>query len=256
MKKGIPEIETRIEKIRRVELDTVKPWFRPGMRVLEIGGGNGFQAKLLSSWGCQVDSLDVQNRPNWPVTYFEVKTYDGVNIPFSAQSFDMIFSSNVLEHVLPDNLQALLQETRRVMKPRTAISIHILPTPSWRFWNNLAHYPYLVKYLSGYGKTAMMPTIPTRDQALKENTIFSLVQRAILPRPHGEYPSALSELYFFSQRRWVREFGEAGLACESTMNTNIFYTGYGLSRKLHLPTRCWLSRILGNSTRGYILRAT
>ena len=249
-------METQLEKIRRVELAAVKAWFQPNLRVLEIGGGNGFQAKLISSWGCTVESLDVQNRPKWPVVHFDVKNYDGVNIPFPSQSFDVVFSSNVLEHVPPNDLPLLLQEIHRVMIKPTAVTIHILPTTAWRFWNNFAHYPYLAKYIAGRGKTAMMPTIPTRDQALRQHGLSSLIRRAILPGPHGEYSSALSELYFYSQKRWVHEFREANFECEKTVGTNIFYTGYGLMGDLSFSARTRLSRILGNSTRGYILRVS
>lgn len=245
--------ETRIEKLRQLELDSVKSWFAPSQRVLEIGGGNGYQAKLISSWGCDIVSIDIPERPHWPVTYFDVQNYDGVNIPFPDNSFDLVFSSNVLEHVPRQNLPKLLQEMRRVMRQPNALALQILPSAAWRFWNNFAHYLYLVKYVSGYGKSAMMPTIPSRDEALKKYSLPYLMKQALIPSPHGEYPNALSELYFFSQRRWVKEFSQAGFNTQQVISTEVFYTGYGLAQDVSVENRRWLSQFLGTSTYAYLL---
>ena len=246
--------ETRLEKLRRMELDRVKTLFKPKMRVLEIGGGNGFQAHLISSWGCEVTSIDVSERPIWPVNYFKVQDYDGVNLPFPEDSFDLVFSSNVLEHVPVKNLPLLLQESCRVMRNQQAIAVHILPTSAWRFWNNIAHYAYLLKYVLGYGKTAMMPSIPSRDDAIKNHGLAHLIKRAILPGPHGEYPTALSELYFYSQKRWINEFRKAGLLTEQLIDSKVFYTGYGLTQDISPQNRAKLAYYLGASTYAYILR--
>ncbi len=247
-------METRLEKLRRIELDAVKSLFKPKMRVLEIGGGNGFQASLISSWGCEVVSIDVVGRPIWPVTYFNVQDYDGISLPFPKDSFDLVFSSNVLEHVPIKNLSLLLKETCRVMRNPQAIAVHVLPTSAWRFWNNIAHYAYLLKYVLGYGKTAMMPSIPSRDEAIKKHGLAHLIKRSILPGAHGEYPNALSELYFYSQKRWISEFRKAGLQTEQLLNSRVFYTGYGLTQDISPHKRATLAYYLGAATYAYILR--
>ncbi|HEX4948748.1 MAG TPA: class I SAM-dependent methyltransferase [Blastocatellia bacterium] len=247
--------ETRLERLRRIELERVRMFFRPGMRVLEIGGGNGYQANLISSWGCTVTSVDVANRPTWPVIYFDVQNYDGVNLPFPDESFDVVFSSNVLEHVPINNLPVLLKENRRVMCKPQGVSVHVLPTAAWRFWNNFAHYIYLCKYMLGYGKTAMMPSVPSRDDALKQYGLLNLIRRAIIPAPHGEYPNALTELYYFAKKRWVNEFRKSGLKTQELLNLNIFYTGYGLVQNISPENRIELAKYLGTATYAYVLKA-
>jgi SAM-dependent methyltransferase len=253
---GLTMQETRLEKLRRMELGAVKDLFAPDMCVLEIGGGNGFQASLISSWGCKVESIDISSRPQWPVTYFKVRDYDGRHLPFPDGSFDLVFSSNVLEHVPIDILPRLLQETVRVMRKPKALALHILPTPAWRFWNNLAHYIYLLKYVLGYGKSAMMPAIPTREQALQQYGLAYLIKRALIPPPHGESPDAIRELFSFSQRRWRDEFAKVGLSTEQVLNLQIFYTGYGLTQNISPQRRVCLSRYLGTATSAYILRSS
>src|SRR5262245_11716714 len=109
----------------------IRTWIRPGMRVLEIGAGSGYQASIFASWQCQVVAIDVPDRKSESTQYYPVQAYDGRILPFEASSFDCVFSSNVLEHVQP--IEAFLLDTRRVMN-RSGISVHILPSPAWRFW--------------------------------------------------------------------------------------------------------------------------
>ena len=63
---------------------------------------------------------------------FPVQDYDGRRIPLADRSVDVIFSSNVLEHV--DNFDEISAEFRRVLKPE-GFAIHVLPTTAWRFWS-------------------------------------------------------------------------------------------------------------------------
>ena len=52
-----------LEKLREAELEVVRGWFRPGMKVLEIRGGSGFQAGAVASRGHQLVSIDLPGRP-------------------------------------------------------------------------------------------------------------------------------------------------------------------------------------------------
>src|ERR1039457_2737755 len=120
-------METLLERIRRAELQPLKEYFPSGSRVLELGGGSGFQAWILSSWGCHVHSIDIATRPD-PVTqrygrqYFAVTTYDGHSIPFADSSFDIVYSSHMLQAV---ELDSMLAEIARVLRPG-GIAIHVL----------------------------------------------------------------------------------------------------------------------------------
>src|SRR5712692_6234620 len=136
--------QSHVERLRKAEIGLVKDWFKPGMRVLEIGGGNGYQASFIASWGCEVHSIDLPQAQAERVHYYPVQEYDGKHLPYSNANFDLVFSSNVLEHIGP--LGDMLQEIRRVLKP-CGLTVHILPSPAWRLWTSAAHYLFLVKYL-------------------------------------------------------------------------------------------------------------
>ena len=216
-----------LETLRLAEIEVPKPWFKAGSRVLEIGGGSGFQASVLSSWGCDVVSIDLSNPvPPPPRVFYPVQKYDGTKIPFPDQTFDVIFSSNVLPHV--KQLDPSLCEMRRLLKS-DGVAIHILPSPAWRFWTSLTYYPFQIKLrvrsIFQSGKAGSNPLIGK----VAERRGWGYVLRRILwSDPLGEYPSALSELYYFSRRRWVKVFRSHGFTVHRVLNNGIFYTGHGV----------------------------
>ncbi len=105
-----------LEVARAVELDGVRNWFIPDAKVLVIGGGSGFQAHLIASWGCAVMTVEIA-RPHGQV-YRNSVLYDGVSLPVREHSMDLVFSSNVLEGVLwPRSWCRCSPEIRRALKP-------------------------------------------------------------------------------------------------------------------------------------------
>ena len=84
------------ESIRKLELDLVISELKATDHVLEVGGGSGFQAAIISAYVKNCVSIDVRQHPE---PQYPIHLYDGTIIPFGGASFDVIFSSNVLEHV-------------------------------------------------------------------------------------------------------------------------------------------------------------
>jgi 2-polyprenyl-3-methyl-5-hydroxy-6-metoxy-1,4-benzoquinol methylase len=119
-----------LHRLRTAEIDVVRRWFVPGMRVLELGAGDGFQGHLLSQLGCNVSSIDIEPRANEAGAIHSVLAYDGRRIPFPDGTFDAVFSSNVLEHVM--DLPRILRELRR-MYHREALGIHLVRAPRGAF---------------------------------------------------------------------------------------------------------------------------
>ena len=226
--------------------------------LLEIGAGSGFQSQKLSEKGYTVKAIDIKtshytNNSVWPIIM-----YDGFNIPFPDNYFDIIFSSNVLEHI-PD-IEEYQIEIARVLKNK-GLAIHIVPSASWRFWTNIAHYFHIFKYL-------ILKIYKNRQNSLTENAInnnivesslsarhiSNKVLKVIRPHRHGELGNSLAELYYFSRYRWEKLFIQSGWVIKKHLLNNLLYSGYILfGTKLPIRFRKNLSTILGSACHIYIL---
>jgi 2-polyprenyl-3-methyl-5-hydroxy-6-metoxy-1,4-benzoquinol methylase len=207
------------EAVRKYELDIVLSMLPPVGSVLEIGAGAGWQAKILSDKGYTVSAIDIEtsnlaeNRI-WPIT-----NYDGKHIPFPDNSFDIIFSSNVLEHI--PHVKEFQSEIQRVLK-KDGYVIHLMPSATWRFFTN----------------------------------ITVLLKHWQLPSVHGEHsPNAIAEITDFTKKRWMRLFSQTGWIVKKATSNNLFYTGMCImDTRLGTKTRKSLSHFLGGSCNIFLLQ--
>jgi hypothetical protein len=181
-------------------------------------------------------------------SYFSVEHYDGYNLPVADGAFNGLFSSNAFEHV-PD-LGRLLAELRRVSSD-DAVALIVLPTSTWRLWTSLAHYPYLVKYL--VRRRAPTPSAAAGPAVPRNRSLGHRIRRVLSSGPHGENRSALHELVTFSARHWRKLFTDAGFSVD-VHSTGLFYTGYSLFEGLSLRRRRQIARLMGSSSKVYVLR--
>ncbi len=247
--------EGHTEKMRRAEVEAVKPWFSPGARVLELGGGSGYQAGIIASWGCDVASIDVPDRPDPVKTlYYPVQNYDGVNIPYADESFDVVFSDAVLPSIKA--LPLVLAETRRVLKPE-GLAIHIVPSRTWRLWTSLSHPIWLFKLLLWRPRRSASNVAKEAPSAVGDSNELGLFFRAkqvLFPGPPTEYANTLSEFYHWSKARWLALLEENGFEVKQIGNNGLFYTGKALIPGLPLRARRVLARFLGTTQDVFIMR--
>ena len=244
-----------LHSIRSHELDAVLEYFPAPMgqpvRVLEIGAGTGHQAQRLTNLGYDVIAIDVPGSAYAHERVHPVTEYDGYTLPVPSRSVDVVFSSNVLEHVL--HVDELLAETVRVLAP-DGIAIHILPTPSWRWWTSLTHYGRVVSRaiaaISGRQRTKQLGT---SERAWSPGA-WDIIKSLAWPARHGERGTTLTEAYYFSRKWWFVAFRTAGFETRFTFPVGLFYTGSMLmAERLSLWRRTKMSRWLGSSCRVYVL---
>lgn len=241
--------------IREFEYKNIIARFRSGARVLEVGGGTGYQAKRLTEDGYVVDSIDIPDSNYAGQHEFPVQPYDGKNIPFPDSTFDVVFSSNVLEHVT--DLPYLQAEMKRVLKPG-GVCVHLMPTGAWRFWTNIAHYVELVQRLLGLAPR-LVPKGFSKHALRDSLSVLRLMagtakHYAIVPR-HGETGNALSEIVTFSSRHWKRHFAKQLFTINEATPVGLFYTGHMvLGPRLSLRARQKLAKWLGSACVIYVVR--
>jgi SAM-dependent methyltransferase len=210
---------THLETIRRHELESVVRLLPPAGEILEIGAGSGWQASALAERGYTVHAVDIASSYYRVARVWPVMEYDGRRIPFDADRFDVVFSSNVLEHI--PHLEEFQAELHRVLKPGGR-AIHVLPSSSWRFWTNITH----------------------------------LVKCWTLPKTHGEHArNPIAEMICFSRRWWTERFRENGWVVAAVSSNRLFYTGHSImDDRLSIAVRERLSRLLGGSCNIFVLR--
>jgi SAM-dependent methyltransferase len=184
-----------------------------GKRVLEIGAGDGFLASLLSEIAT-VEAIDVYRHPR---AVHPVQLYDGRALSFSDGTFDIVFSSNVLEHI-PD-LPRLLDEMARVLKP-DGIGVHIVPTSTWRVATSISHYPAIPLFLLNRNRLASSGEAAPRGSRLRW-----LLGRVLVSGRHGEKGNALTEIWRFSEAGWRRSLAGWDISWHPS---GLFYSGHAI----------------------------
>lgn len=241
--------------IREYEYMKIVKRFSSGARILEIGGGTGYQAKRLTEDGFIIESIDIPDSNYVGQLEFPVQPYDGRTIPFTSGSFDVVFSSNVLEHVL--DLPYLQAEMKRVLKPG-GCCVHLMPTGAWRLWTNVAHYTELVQQLIGLAPR-LVPRGFSKHALTDAFSVLRLMagtakHYAIVPR-HGEAGNALSEIVTFSSHHWRGHFKKQLFTIDEATPVGLFYTGHMiLGPLLSMDTRQELAKWLGSACVIYVVR--
>jgi SAM-dependent methyltransferase len=244
-----------IRKTREFELDLILPKIPAGSRVLEIGAGSGWQAKVLAERGFRVEAVDVEGS-DWAETrIWPVQIYDGVHLPFGDGDFDVVFSSNVLEHI--PHVEKFQQEILRVLGPG-GIAIHLLPTATWRIWTIVSFYPRsLQRIVSAVLRRNDRGTAPREAPATPAppgRRRTEQLRKALLPPRHGERGNLISEIFWFSRFRWLPLFRRTGWTVEQCFPTRLFYTGGVIHGSfMGMRTRQILSRPLGSACLVYVL---
>lgn len=241
-------------------IDLLRRYGRSSGDLLEIGAGTGWQARALSEAGFNVDAIDLppeseisghaRNR-HWPIS-----DYDGVHIPFSDDSFDLIYSSNVLEHVT--NLDALIEEMRRVLRPG-GMALHLLPNPQWRILSLITYYPgQAVDFIRYLRKRGTRDAVANQSNSVTPQLHRSLLHKAskrLLPPTHGAVGSAISEVGRYSRSNWDRFFRQRGWEIVQYSNNGLVASGdYLLGSALPIAARRWIGRMTGGIAHVYLLR--
>lgn len=223
--------------------------------VLEIGAGIGQQAKTIEALGYRVVAIDLANSYYKPDRVHDVIDYDGQHIPLEDGAADIVFISNVLEHVRA--IDDFLDETRRVLA-RDGIAIHILPSSSCRFWSIPAHYVWLVRRLYTRMQRSSRHEFVEHPACNMPRTPGSLREwlGLFFPLRHGERGFTLTEIYYYSRNWWRRTFRRHGFIVVRIDNNRLFYTmANSLADSLSLTARRRLARSLGSACHIYLLKA-
>jgi len=260
--------------MRQQELDAVGRWLLPRakkhQKLLEVGGGNGLLAKKLTDMGFDVTSIDPV--PQMP-SHFSVNKGDCTSLLFENSSFDVIFSSCVLEHI--GKLDTAFSEMSRVLR-KDGIMVHTVPTHYSMIYTMFTQpIGYLIKIglMFKYGFKFLARAIAKPAEAtcsekrITDATIFSAFSKAdfklamtcanpirfFVPRPHGVAESCFAEIRNWKPRVWSSKFQQAGLKVIEEISLPAAYSMHGVFPFRFMKLRYWLARKGAGVVQAYLL---
>ena len=185
-------------------------------RVLELGAGDGVQTDALRQQFSEVISIDIS--PSSEV--HGVIVADAISLPFIDGYFDLVFSSNVLEHI--EHIDDSIVEMKRVLAP-TGLMIHSMPSTTWKM-AQIALRPLASLKKIAYKIVPTLPNIvgracPSANTASivevksTERSIISKIFGQLVPSIHGVSTNHFQELLHFRTIWWIRKFRKHELDC-------------------------------------------
>lgn len=204
---------------------------------LEIGADYGFQSRIIIKYISKLISTDIapsilDQKSDDAITFLYCDAQNEISKKFSEGQFDLVFSSNVLEHL--ENPGLALQSIHRVLKD-DGITIHIMPSSFFVVLQSLLHTPHKMLWrLERNGENnranghfaesdntaptttaTNVPNIPgwIPSPGLPpegQNALHHKIRRFLLPSPHGVSKDLAQEFEAFSRAAWRRQFESAG----------------------------------------------
>jgi SAM-dependent methyltransferase len=229
-------------RIRRQEIELVldELCIQKGTRILEIGCGSGIQSTFLSEKSDFVVSSDIELKD---VKFGKLCLIrcSGEYLPFKNGAFDVVYSSNVLEHIKDRNLA--LRETRRVLGGEQTF-VCVVPTSTWKILDIIMHYFRIIRgIINRMNREKQVLVMETK----RPSGISLKKIRYLTPKVHGEYKKNAEEIIAYQERNWVHLLEIGNFNVYKTKNL-LLYAPLGDLRKRNitlLPPFLRLERITG-----------
>ena len=143
--------------------------------VLEIGCGEGYGTNFLARSGAHIVALDVDKetiknaRLKYSQKNITFKKFDGYNISYPEQSFDVIISFQVIEHV--EDVEKYLENIKKLLKPN---GIFLITTPSRTYRLAENQKPFNIYHIREYNAKTLCSDI---SKVFDKFHIFSITAK-------------------------------------------------------------------------------
>ena len=184
--------------------DTVKHLNPDGGRLLDWGCGYGQMSFLLRNRGFEVVSYTIEAEEPSPWNSFlreqdldVVYGEDPVRLPFEDESFDLVLSCGVLEHV--EDESGSLAEIRRILRPEGLFVVMMLPNV-WSYAEFMARFIFRTSVHDRLYSIEKMRRLLSRFGFEAVETWYSNT----LPKNFTPLPERLRQLLGAHPHVWLR----------------------------------------------------
>lgn len=226
-----------LHRLRRREIEIIFRNCPPNAfaRGLELGAGDAFQSDLLARYVQTLVVTDFSERilehASTPDRIYRVCDAEEVAAQFGPGEFDLIFSSNMMEHV--PHPERALSGVHHALRD-DGVAIHVMPSPFWKFCQMAGfHVDAVLTRLERYsaGKLPRFDgnsdaATPADDNNLKLERSYGRLRRLLWPVPHGVSPKNWQEFLVFRRAYWKRQLEAAGFEVRGVLRGPVS-SGYG-----------------------------
>jgi len=113
--------------VHRELVNCIENYLHDG-RILEVGAQTGVDAEYISRLGYNVISVDYNGEAINMMRQRKINAIikaDGLDLPFADASFDLVYSQGLVEHFIGSELDQLLEEQIRVIRPNGYLLIDV-----------------------------------------------------------------------------------------------------------------------------------
>jgi|TARA_B110000495_G_C22898326_1_gene524147 SAM-dependent methyltransferase len=237
--------------MRQDELNVALKKFPKGknIKILELGGGDGYIAKCLAEQNYDIISTDIN--PKFP-SMFPVRKIIDEKLDFSPETFDLIFTSQVIAHV--ENLELFFDEVKKVLK-KDGLMINLVPSTGWWIITNFWHY-----VLTPYNFLKFLKKSNIKNNQGESNikkTEINLIKRIInylFLHPLGNSSSFIYELKKFSKNSWIQLFKKYQFKIVEIDKSTYSYSGYFVLKMKLMNFRKIISKYILPTTYCFVLQ--
>lgn len=223
-------------------------------KVLEVGCGDGFQSAILTKWYKTVISTDVtrQRKPYLLVKNFLICSAE--YLPFLSSSFDIVFASQMLEHV--KNRKLALSEICRVLRKK-GYFLTTVPSIHWRIITWVMSYPakllcFCQRYIRLKRCNNNKMDNCEKETSVQDRSILRKIKRFLHPDVHGEYDSVLEEIRAYKRSSWIKLIENCTNLKITSSIKFLAYSGHGVFQFKFLTFRELLGKLGITGAYGFV----
>src|SRR5262245_18332507 len=166
-------------------------------RCLELGAGDGFLSPLLARHARVLFATEIRlgGLREAPPDNVRYAFCDAELLPFRSGTFDLIFTSHLLEHL--SDLQGALSDMRRTLDEK-GVMVLLVPSRLWKIFDLGLFLPsQIVHVLEVYTAPEGLPRAPKGMRSTVKTAPAGWWRRSFWPSVHGVSSSNVAELRRF-----------------------------------------------------------
>ena len=184
-------------------IDLIRPIWRPGMDILEVGSGAAGISAFLKVPVTGVDTAFERTEP-MATPYLERVEASADSLPFDNESFDVALSLEMLEHIPAAARPAVLRELFRVLRPGGRMVVTFPADEAARRLDNRLNDAYRKRYGRDHPWVAEHITegVPGTDATVKLTQEVVGDAGTVTAHKHDPARSWLMHQMLYGARRW------------------------------------------------------